>query len=360
MFLCHAPRWFSIMNLTQSYAYNAAWRGVTVGAAFAVGLSVLIAAKAKGTTGLVFVGMILASAMFVALALTIVLRRLLLPRVLQLAEDAILFPHGFLRKRITHIRWTDIIRMSESGTGHQVGLSLITARGRFEVVSSWLPDKESYAAVREFICTRVAVVLPRHDEQESSACRTWAEFPEPVLEWVEPEAWPRYRTHLVVSKPLLPRLAKALWFFVRCFGIFLLPWFVLRLLQLSDSSTAEYLWLIIPVSLFFTSLYWGNATHPARATKVTFRDNGITQLSGKQTWDLSYHDISAWTVIDRPFEGHLLHILLWQQSNHVTAVALPNINAQERLVHLLTTKGIQPSPDLAPPWESAKYLHGRV
>jgi hypothetical protein len=292
------------------------------------------------------------SAMFVVLAFIVVRRRLVFPGVLELAEDTVLLPHGFPRTRITRISYADIIRMSERGVGGQGSLHMVTARGSFEIAASHLPDIESYHAVRDFTCSRASVVMPRHDEREPLAWRTWGEFPEPILRWVEPEDWPRYRTHLVVSKPLLPRLAKALWFFVRCFGIILLPWLLLHLFQLPTIPASGFLWLSIPVTLFFTSLRWLNATYPARATEVSFRDHGITQLSGKQTRDLNYRDCSGWDVVERQFEERVLHILLLQWRTYVVEVALPDINTRDRLVQIFHDKQIPQSPDLRPSWES--------
>ena len=177
-------------------------------------------------------------------------------------------------------------------------------------------------------------------------------FPEPILRWVEPADWPRYRTHLVVSRPLVPRLAKALWFFVCCFGVILLPWLVLQLFQLPTISIAGFLWLVIPVALFFTSLHWLNAIWPVHTTEISFRDKGVTQFFGKQTRDLNYADFSGWTVVERQFEERILHILLLQGRTRVIAFALPDSSTRNRLVQLLHDKRIPHSPDLKPSWES--------
>jgi hypothetical protein len=152
---------------------------------------------------------------------------------------------------------------------------------------------------------------------------------------------------------MLPRLAKALWFFVRCFGIILIPWLLLHFFQQPTVSAAGFLGLSIPVTLFFTSLHWLNATYPARATKISFRDHGITQLSGKQTRDLNYRDCSGWTVVERQFEGRVLQILLLQRRSYVVEVVLPDTNTRERLVQLFHDKQIPHAPDLKPSWESS-------
>ena len=183
-----------------------------------------------------------------------VTRRLMFPRVLELAEDAILFPRGFPRTRITSIPYADIIRITDSWEHRQAGLSVVTARGDFEITASYLPDIQSYHAARKFIYSQASIVMPPHDQREPSAGTTWGQFPEPILRWVEPEDWPRYRTRLVVSKPLWLRLAKSLWFFVRCFSIFFTPWLLLHFLGGVKPEPA-YFCASIFVTLFITYFY---------------------------------------------------------------------------------------------------------
>ncbi len=339
------------MNPPRRYDYNLPWRGAVIGGLFYAGLSVLMVHLARDVPGVVFVGLIALSAMFAVLAVIMMTRRLVSPRVLELTENAVLFPHGFPRTRITRIPYTDIIRMRDGAVASSASFCMVTARGDFEIGAVRLPDRDSYHAVRDFICSKSSIVMTRLDKIEPADWRIWG-FPEPILRWVEPADWPRYRTHLVVSKPLLPRFAKALWFFVRCFGFIILPWLLLNLFQLPTVSVAGFLGLSIPVTLFFTSLHWLNTIHPARATEITFRENGITQLSGKQTRDLNYGDCSCWDVVERPFEQRVLHILLLQWRTYVVEVALPDINTRDRLVKLFHDKRIPQTSNLKPSWES--------
>src|ERR1035438_5872005 len=99
------------MNLPFRYHYDLPWRGIVVGTLFYAGLSVLVAYLARDASGVIFGGGIALSAMFAVLALIMVTRRLIFPRVLELTEDAVLFPHGFPRTRVTQIPYADIIRM---------------------------------------------------------------------------------------------------------------------------------------------------------------------------------------------------------------------------------------------------------
>ncbi|MCX6903488.1 MAG: hypothetical protein NTW03_08425 [Verrucomicrobia bacterium] len=341
------------MNVVRRYDYNLPWRGVVVGAVFYGSLSVLMAHEARGTAGVISVCFLGLSALLAVLALILVMRRLMFPRVLELADDAILFPHGFPRTRITRIPYADIIRMTESFR-FPGSVGLATASGSFEIAAPRFLDFESYHAARDFVCAQASIMIPRYDERDPSAGRQWAEFPDPIISWVEPEDWPRYRTHLVVSKPLLPRLARALWFLARCFVILFLPWLLLRLFRVPTAPAAEYFWLSTGVTFFFTCLHWLFATYPARATTMSFRENGVTQLSGKQTRDLSYRDCSGWEMVERQFEGRVLHILLLQWRNYVTEVALPDTGIRDRLVQLFHDKRIPQSPGLKPSWESRR------
>ena len=223
----------------------------------------------------------------------------------------------------------------------------ITPRGSFEIGAVRFPNIEGYRAVREFICSKASIVLT---QQSRSEWRPWG-FPEPIIHWVEKNDWPPYRTSLVIAKPLLSRLAKAAWFFVRCFGIILLPWLLLHLFQLPTIPAVAFLCLSIPVTFFFTLLHWLNATYPIHPKKISFRDKGITVSAPKQSWDLSYHDFSGWTVVERQFEGSTLHILLLQGRTRILAFALPDTSTRKRVEQLFHDKKLPQLPDLKPSWE---------
>jgi len=57
------------------------------------------------------------SALFALLSVFMMIRRLVFPRVLELTEDTILFPHGFPRTRITRILYEEIISLRDSALG---------------------------------------------------------------------------------------------------------------------------------------------------------------------------------------------------------------------------------------------------
>ncbi len=338
------------MNPTHRYAFNLPWRGAIVGAICWASLSFFAAHLARDLAGIIFIGLMALIALFAALSVFMMIRRLVFPRVLELTEAAVLFPRGFPRTRITRILYEEIIFLRDSALGSNVSFCMETSRGTFEIGSIRLPDIKSYDAVKNYIYSRASYKTPGNDEQ----AKIWAAFPEPFR---EPADWARYRTHLITSKPFLPRFCKVLWFSARCMGFFLLPWLLLYLFQLPTTSLCEFLGVCIPVTFFFTVLYWANLTNPTRCSEITVLPNGIKQLSGKQTCNWSYRDFSGWCVVERIFEGRVLYILLLKRPTlkrpaYVVAFALPDISTRDRFVQILQVKKIPQLPDLNPPWES--------
>ena len=345
------------MNPPCRYDFNLPWRGAFIGALFYAGLCSFMVHLARDVSGIIFIGLITLSAMFAVLAVIMITRRLVFPRTLELTDDAILFPHGFPRTRITRILYADIIRMRYGALASSDSFCMMTARGSFEIGAARFSNIEHYRAVRDLVCAKTSILMTRPNKFAPSDWRIWG-FPEPILRWNEPEEWPRYRTRLATSKPLLPRLGKAMWFFVRCFGIILLPWLLLSLFRVPTAPTAGYICLAAAVSIFITLIYhWLATIWPVHGTEISFRERGITQFFGKQTMDLNYADCFGWTVAERQFEGRILHILLlqsrtWRGRTHVWEFALPDTNIRDRLMQIFHDKQIPQSPALKPSWES--------
>jgi hypothetical protein len=292
------------------------------------------------------------TAIFAALGIFMIVRRLAFPRGLEFTEDAILFPHGFPRTRLTRVLYVDIIRMGEWELASSLGFYMVTGRGRFEIMAGRFPEMANYKAVKEFIHSKTSIAMNQVGKAEPMDWR-WRGFPEPVLRWLEPPEWPRFRTHLSVSKPLLPRLFKAFWFFVRCLGVILPPWLLLQLLQIPTAGVAGFLGLVIPASLFFTLLHWLYTKYPVRGAEISFREKGVTKFFGKQTWDFNYGDFSGWALAERRFGNHVLHILLMKCRSRVIEFALPDEITRDQVALLLREKGIPHSSDLRPSWESS-------
>jgi len=113
------------------------------------GATVLLWALAGFSIGFVLIGLMLA------------VHRMTNSRVLELTEDSILLPHGFLQAQVTRVQYSDIIQVSETKVSSQTFLNLITANRKFCITASLLPDKESYDEIREFFRSRVGVERDR-------------------------------------------------------------------------------------------------------------------------------------------------------------------------------------------------------
>jgi hypothetical protein len=338
----------------RRYDFNLPWPAVIIGVAFYAGLSAFMAFLARDFVGVIFVFLIMLSAIFGILGVIMMTRRSVFPHAIELTDDVILYPHGFPRTRITSIPYVDILRIENRGDGNQTGLTVVSGPGPFAISASYFAQAEDYRAVKDFICTRTSIVIPREEKPEPLKWGDWRirGFPEPLLRWKEPEEWPRYRTHLAKSKPMLPRIVSALWFFARWFVVFLIPWLLLRLLGVPTAGTTPFLCLVILVALFFTWIFhWLTAIWPVHCTEISFRDNGITQFFGKQTADWNYHHFSGWAMIERQFEGQSILILLLKGRFGITSFAIPDIAIRDQLTRLLHDKSIPHAPDLKPPWE---------
>ena len=137
------------MNLPRTYSYNP--RLSLACLLFGAGLAWLI------VTGLVcgcwphaFVLWFGSAPIIFGLLLTG--RRLAFKRYLVLDKDALILPIGFGRVRTTRIPYTSIKRVWETRLPFATNvLSVATEDGKFEVVSTMLPDASTYAEVGTFL-----------------------------------------------------------------------------------------------------------------------------------------------------------------------------------------------------------------
>ena len=88
------------------------------------------------------------------LGLLVTVRRLAFKGYLVLDEDALILPTGFGRVRTTRIPYTSIERVWETSLPFTTVLSIATKEGKFEVVSTMLPDARSYVDVGKFLNSR--------------------------------------------------------------------------------------------------------------------------------------------------------------------------------------------------------------
>lgn len=278
--------------------FDVKWSGVAIAVVFTKGVSFIAACWAKSLGGILSIGPIFLSAVLALFALWTIIRRLMFPRVLELTDDAIIFPGGFTGRRTTRIAFGEIIRMKN--TRMYPGIYMVTSKGNFEILSIRFTSIENYRAIRDVVCSKTSIVLSEDAPQAAGWDRGWV--PGPIMRWSEPEDYIRYQTHLATSKPLWLRLAKAIRFFVCCFGFFFLPWLVLNYSLSAALPATNILAVLIPASLFFTMVYWLYAYHSARVTHITVFPEGFSQLSGKQVRSFDFSDFSGWAVVERQFE----------------------------------------------------------
>ena len=347
------------MSAARRYKFSLPWPAAFIGAALFAGLSAYMVYLAREFVGVIFVALITFSVILGILGFIVIARRLVFPRVLELTDDAILYPRGFPKTRIIAIPYANILRIKNHGEGAQTGLTVVSGRGEFAISASYFKDIKSYHAVKDFVCAKTSITMPWEDRHAALSWGDWRiwGFPEPILRWKEPEDWPRYRTHLVKSKPLWPRLIKTLWFFARCFAIFFIPWLFLRLFNVPTAEPTPFLCVTVLGTIFITLIYsWLATIWPVHCTEISFRDNGITQFFGKQAADWNYHDISGWAIIERQFVGRAIFILLLQGRSRIISFAIPDANIREKLARLLPDKGIPHARDLKPPWEATGVI----
>jgi len=96
----------------------------------------------------------------IILGLLATVRRLAFKGHLMLDQDAITLPTGFGRVRTKRIPYASIERVWETRLPLTVVLSLATKEGKFEVVSTMLPDHGSYIAVGKFLYAQVGRPIP--------------------------------------------------------------------------------------------------------------------------------------------------------------------------------------------------------
>jgi hypothetical protein len=135
------------MDLPRRYPYDPSWRLILLLLFVGIVAPIVLVAMHKFS---VRVGAGLA-AIFDAVALLLIVRRLAFRRFVELGLDGLMVPTGFLRARAARISYSDITRVSEGFLPLTAILIIATSRRRVEILSSLLPDAESYVALRNFL-----------------------------------------------------------------------------------------------------------------------------------------------------------------------------------------------------------------
>ena len=130
------------MDLPRQFPYNPQWRTILFGIIF--GGAMLVCGKINWI-------FLLFGILFVIFGLSLAVRRLLFPKFLQLEQDSLSIPKGFLRTWIVKVPYSDIENGWESVSGSSKTLILKVKGRTFEIHSMMLPDMASYFAVRDFV-----------------------------------------------------------------------------------------------------------------------------------------------------------------------------------------------------------------
>ena len=133
------------MELPHRYPYNPRWRAIGIFLAWGAGMFALAALHAPAWF---FVPM---GTVLVTAGLFGTVRRLALPRFVELGQDAVLLPTGSFRRRIKRIPYADIERIQESRRKSNAFLQLRTKQHVFVIASMFLPDMADFVAIRDFL-----------------------------------------------------------------------------------------------------------------------------------------------------------------------------------------------------------------
>jgi hypothetical protein len=159
------------MPFPQRYSYTPRWLPIGAAALFFGVCAAFMAHKAfHNEAGLIINGLItlgpsgatvfywiiaVTAALFVVTAFLLVIRRLINPQILEVQEDVILIPYGFLTTRISRVAYRDLQRVWETEVSGQRFLCFIAAGLKYSIAASMLPDKESYAALKDLLHSRL-------------------------------------------------------------------------------------------------------------------------------------------------------------------------------------------------------------
>lgn len=348
------------MNTSNRYHYDFLPQATVLVVLFYVGLSAWMVYLARSYVeyGFSFTAL---SAIFAALALVAFIRRIAFPSTLELTDDAILIPRGHLWLRTTTILYDDIISIREFGSSLEIAT-------QSDTVTVGALRFESYPEVRELISVRTAIALPQSQGCAAQSEIKSDELPSPLLQWMEPENWYRFRTRAEIAKPVLFQFRTELWFFVRCVAfccVFIVvpiycfvlhPWlFALESVQVVHAFISSFFG-VVALAAFLTMLHWLDGINPVRPeTQVSLRERGIMiQLPNGQRFHWNYRRLSGWTIIERRFQDQVTQILLLERSDsHTDAIALPDTGIREQVVKILKDRHVAQTPGLRPSWEES-------
>ena len=152
----YRPRWGSIATLLAFFGSLA-----VLGAHTAIhnerGLIInhILHLGPRGATACYWAGVVIFSS-FAMVGVVRLLRRLFLPQVLEITQDAVLLPLGLQNTHFQCISYSEIINVSERTNLLGTNLVLDTVNGTFEIAEAYL-GRKGYKEVLQFLALQVAI-----------------------------------------------------------------------------------------------------------------------------------------------------------------------------------------------------------
>jgi tetratricopeptide (TPR) repeat protein len=134
------------MDLPRQFSYDPNWRLISVVLAAGAGVLALVAIQGEYSRP----GIALGGALII-LALLPVVRRLAFKRFVVLGPTALTLPTGLLHSHMVEIPYSDITRAWENHLPLTTVLCIVTEARRYNILSTLLPDPQSYLDLRGFI-----------------------------------------------------------------------------------------------------------------------------------------------------------------------------------------------------------------
>jgi hypothetical protein len=350
----------------SKYAYNPPWRLIILGILCYSGLAAIIWHKSQSYHGLWAVVSRILGGLFAALAVYAPVRRMVVFRELVLTEHEILFPRGWFRSKTRELRYDDVIEINESvSSKDNSSMEIIGGGTRWSINELWLGSLTSYAEIRDFVCSKTGIELSSSPWKQFAQNPSWRRrrAPDPLLTWLEPQEWEKYKTNAFHSKPILKRLRELSFFFLKWFLFIAIPWLVIKVIYPTppltefDSSAVCYLSGDLLLSLLFASICWLNAATPHASPNISFFKHGAKIQYPKQDFQRNWSQILKWSISKVEFEGRELWVLNLQcaspkNKSYVYPLALPDSSTLDAAAAILRDKGIPEVDGLKSLWES--------
>ena len=142
------------MNVPARYPYNGRWQIVVMCWAFVAALTIATFILHWVLPRVLGIPLLVA---FAILGVLTTLRRYAIPRVLVIDEEGVWLPSGLLSWKGRRVVFAEISDVWEAFIPRTVVLCLRTQGKTYELVSTLLPDHETYLEVAGYIYSRVPV-----------------------------------------------------------------------------------------------------------------------------------------------------------------------------------------------------------